>query len=82
MKLGSSGAEKNNVLFDFLTGKPDEWVNRLLTVTESITKAELFQKGFEPLTKGELIQRVGAEEAERNINSGKYDVVYDSDDEA
>ena len=42
---------------------------------------EVFQKESIPMTKGELIQAIGVEEAERNIARGKYDIVYDSDDE-
>ena len=69
------------MLWAFLTGEPDEWVDRTITVTASVQKRQEFRQAAKPMSRGELIQKIGEEEAIRNINNHKYDIMYDSDDE-
>ena len=74
-------AAKNNVLWAFAFGEPDEWVNRMVTYSKTLSDTKTKENKFVPLTKGELIQKVGEEEALRNIAKEKYHVVYESDDD-
>ena len=79
--LKTAMSEKRKIRWSCLAGEPDEWVNRMLTVTTKTSHTKTFEQAAVPLSRGELITRLGEEEAIRKINNGKFDVVYDSDDE-
>ena len=64
-----------------MVGNPDTWQNRVLTIQREFTKEQSWKSQARPLSKGELIQKVGEDEALRNIAKGKYEVTYDSDEE-
>ena len=80
MSVGNT-EQKRNVLWTFITGVPDEWQSRMVTIAEEVSKSEKLEKSAIPMSKGELIQALGADEALANIEKGKYDIVLDSDDE-
>ncbi|CAK0824591.1 unnamed protein product [Prorocentrum cordatum] len=78
LKVGAN-QKKNDILTEFLLGKP--WQSRLITVVREHAKKETFENKQIPLSRGELQQKLGYEEAERKIAAGKFEEVEDSDGE-
>ena len=70
-------AVKNEVLMLFVTG--GDWQHKLLTVTQAVAKESRWKEEYVPLSRGELIQKLGYDEAVANIEKGKYEEVEDSD---
>ena len=76
MKVGQQ-AHKGEVLVAMALG--ENWRDRLITVTDTISKVEARQVTKTQYTKGELIQQHGRDEAEDFIRRGKYRAVEDAD---
>ena len=70
-------AVSNEVLMLFLIG--GDWQNKLLTVTQTVAKADEWEEEYVPLSRGAPIQKFGYDEAVANIEKGKYEEVEDSD---
>ena len=79
LTLKNNQVLKRDVLFSFLVGEPNEWTNRIITVSRTFSKGEKMQDNIEPLTRGQLIARFGEEEAVSAINKNKYKVTRDDD---
>ena len=80
IKMGNGTAKKNSVFWPFLLGKPDEWVGHLTTYAGEFERKTTTTKEKQEMTKGELMQAVGEEEALRKLRGNKYDEVWDSDE--
>ena len=80
-KMTQCDKKKNAVFWSYLVGKPDEWVWHSTVYTEEWENRRRLKKKKEAFTKGELIQKVGEEEALRKIREKKYETVYDSSDD-
>ena len=76
---GPSKKAKLQCLLDKVMLGDDGWQANLLTYVESISCKESKLREEEPLTRGQLIQQHGYEEATKKIESGRYRKEEDSD---
>ena len=72
LKTGASLA-KREVLWEFLTAPPRSWINRLLSVTETLSKSESDTNRCIPMTRGEIERLHGESEAADLIERGWFD---------
>eukprot|EP00969_Alexandrium_andersonii_P137947 6100772-Alexandrium_andersonii.AAC.1 len=70
MKAGKNEA-KLKVLFNKLVLPEGMWQTRMVEMVEKIEKVKESKKNQEWLTKGQLVQQHGWDEAMEMINSGK-----------
>ena len=69
IKTGSQKA-KNDVLFLYII--KGDWQQKLLVMTNTVSRSTAVTEQEKKMSRGELNQLVGEEEAERDIKKGKY----------
>ena len=68
---------KDKCLIDYLVLPPGAWQEKFMIVTNSLQKTDKMKVELGELTRGELHQKHGLEEAERLIEKGWFDSYVD-----
>ena len=80
MKTGQKAAKQDVLTLFIKNGEnSDAWVQKTMKVAKQFTAKEQKTKTFKPMTKGELIQKHGYQEAMDFIRRGKYRATTDAD---
>ena len=73
----AAGEKKLNILVSYIKDEEDEWIDTLMTITDSIEQSKIKRRTGIPMSKGELEQIHGKLETEQFIKQGIFKKIRD-----